>query len=114
MTTESATAPDDAGAPAPPEDWDPLEDNIIVRTQRAIDEARFVGSAADGMVTATVRPPSIVVALTIEPEFVDRHGSAATAEHVLEAIADATAQAEDMLREQFTQLGFAVDQRPAG
>ncbi|MGL5863303.1 MAG: YbaB/EbfC family nucleoid-associated protein [Phycicoccus sp.] len=71
---------------------------------RTLQERAFTGTAADGMITATVRASGGVTAIDIDPYVIQRYGVEGLGDMVMRAIADASRQSAEMMREVFEQF----------
>lgn len=80
----------------------------MAQLQRDLDESRFEGSAAGGLVTATVQAPGRILELRIDPSLMITTDANELASLVMAAIASGVAEAENMLRGQLMSLGFEV------
>ncbi len=80
----------------------------MAQLQRDLDESRFEGSAAGGLVTATVQAPGRILDLRIDPSLMVTTNANELANLVMAAIASGVAEAESMLRGQLMSLGFEV------
>ncbi len=83
----------------------------------SLKERRFVGHAADGMVTATVQASGAVTAVEIDPYVVQRYGVEGLGDLVMKAINDGTKQSAELMREVFAHFappGITVDPAEGG
>jgi len=76
----------------------------LVAAQAELGKARVEGSAASGLVTATVTGTGDLVAVTIKPEACDPDEAETLGDMVVAAVRDATDRAGDLAAEQMSPL----------
>lgn len=76
----------------------------LVTAQAELAEARVEGSAASGLVTATVTGTGELVAVSIKPEACDPDDAETLGDMVVAAVRDATDQAGELAAEQMNPL----------
>lgn len=76
----------------------------LVAAQAELAEARVEGSAASGLVTATVTGTGELVAVSIKPEACDPDDAETLGDMVVAAVRDATDQAGTLAAEQMNPL----------
>jgi nucleoid-associated protein EbfC len=75
---------------------------------RTLRERSFVGTAADGMVAATVQAGGGVTAIEIDPYLVQRYGVEGLGDVVMKAINDGMRQSAELTRELFGERAPAL------
>jgi DNA-binding YbaB/EbfC family protein len=86
----------------------------LVAAKERLAEARVDGSAANGLVTATVTGTGELVAVTIKPEACDPGDAETLGDMVVAAVRDATTQAGQLAAEQMGPLAGGIDALGAG
>jgi len=81
----------------------------LVAAKERLAEARVDGSAANGLVTATVTGTGELVAVAIKPEACDPDDVETLGDMVVAAVRDATAQAGELAVEQMGPLAGGLD-----
>lgn len=76
----------------------------LVTAQAELAEARVEGTAASGLVTATVTGTGELVAVSIKPEACDPDDAETLGDMVVAAVRDATDQASTLAAEQMSPL----------
>jgi len=81
----------------------------LVAAQAELAEARVEGSAASGLVTATVSGTGELVAVTITPEACDPDDAETLGDMVVAAVRDATEQANEMAAEKMGPMAGGME-----
>jgi DNA-binding YbaB/EbfC family protein len=84
-----------------------LQEELVAAKNR-LAEARVEGSAASGLVTATVTGTGELVAVTIKPEACDPDDAETLGDMVVAAVRDATDQAGELAAEQMGPLAGSL------
>ena len=78
----------------------------MLRAQEELADARVEGSAADGLVRATVTGQGELVEINISPEVVDPQDIEMLEDLILVAVKNAVASSQEVSREKMDSLGI--------
>ncbi len=81
----------------------------LVAAQAELADARIEGSAASGLVTATVTGTGDLVAVTIKPEACDPDDAETLGDMVVAAVRDATDQASELAAEKMGPMAGGME-----